>query len=76
MAPQPLIRVRDLTARYGEATILENITMDVFQGEILVLLGGSGCGKSTLLRHLIGLNPPYSGTIHVDGCGHHRVQRQ
>ncbi|MBI9086768.1 MAG: ATP-binding cassette domain-containing protein [Desulfobacterales bacterium] len=62
-----LIEVRNLTARYGDTTILEGVGMEVYRGEILVILGGSGCGKSTLLRHLIGLNVPHAGTIRIDG---------
>jgi phospholipid/cholesterol/gamma-HCH transport system ATP-binding protein len=64
---QPIIQVRDLTARYGEETILEGVSFDVFEGEVFVILGGSGCGKSTLLKHLIGLIRPYSGQVIIDG---------
>jgi phospholipid/cholesterol/gamma-HCH transport system ATP-binding protein len=67
MDRQPIIQVRDLTARYGEETILEGISFDVFEGEVFVILGGSGCGKSTLLKHLIGLIRPYSGQVVIDG---------
>ena len=67
MDRQPIIQVRDLVARYGEETILEGISFDVFEGEIFVILGGSGCGKSTLLKHLIGLIRPYSGQVVIDG---------
>lgn len=67
MDRQPIIRVRDLVARYGDETILEGISFDVLEGEIFVILGGSGCGKSTLLKHLIGLIRPYSGQVIIDG---------
>jgi phospholipid/cholesterol/gamma-HCH transport system ATP-binding protein len=67
METQPIIQVRDLTARYGEETILEGVSFDVFEGEIFVILGGSGCGKSTLLKHLVGLIRPYSGQVIIDG---------
>lgn len=67
VARQPIIQVRDLTARYGEETILEGVSFDVFEGEVFVILGGSGCGKSTLLKHLIGLIRPYSGQVIIDG---------
>lgn len=59
----PAIHVEHLTARYGDVTILENISFDIQKGEIFIILGGSGCGKSTLLRHLIGLNRPWEGQI-------------
>ncbi len=67
MDRQPIIRVRDLIARYGEETILEGVSFDVFEGEIFVILGGTGCGKSTLLKHLIGLIRPYAGQVLIDG---------
>lgn len=62
-----LIEVRDLEARYGEEPVLQNVSMDVYKGEILAVIGGSGCGKTTLLRHLVGLNPPHTGRISIDG---------
>ena len=67
MGRQAIIKVRNLVARYGEVTILDDITFDVYEGEIFVILGGSGCGKSTLLKHLIGLIRPYSGRVTIDG---------
>ena len=56
-----VIQVKDLVAKYGEDTILDGISFDVYEGEVFGVLGGSGCGKSTLLKHLIGLLQPYSG---------------
>ncbi|MGH8800833.1 MAG: ABC transporter ATP-binding protein [Casimicrobiaceae bacterium] len=63
----PIIRVRDVAAGYGETTILEHVSFDVRRGEIFVILGGSGSGKSTLLNHMIGLTPPLAGSILIDG---------
>ena len=67
MEKESIIQVRNLTARYGDETILDNISFDVFEGEILVILGGSGCGKSTLLKHMAGLLTPSSGIVRIDG---------
>ncbi len=67
MENNAIIKVRNLIARYGEDVILDQVSFDVFYGEILVILGGSGCGKSTLLRHMIGLNIPFSGNVFIDG---------
>ena len=66
-AKTPIIQVENLTARYGDRTIFQNVNFDVPKGEILVVLGGSGCGKSTLLRHMVGLNEPYTGKVLIDG---------
>ena len=67
MEKQVVINVKNLVAQYGDDVILDNISFDVFEGEILVVLGSSGCGKSTLLRHMIGLDKPFSGNIIIDG---------
>jgi len=68
MTREAVIRVRNLTAGYGEdAVILRDISFDVYEGEIFVILGGSGCGKSTLLKHLIGLIRPMAGDVVIDG---------
>ncbi len=64
---EPIIDVVNLTARYDEETILENVSFQVFPGEMFMILGGSGCGKSTLLKHIIGLLKPFSGKIFVEG---------
>ena len=62
-----VIQVKDLEARYGDATVLNHITFDIGRGELLAIIGGSGCGKTTLLRHLVGLIPPAAGQITIDG---------
>ncbi len=64
---EPVIAVEELTARFGEETILEDVSFEVRRGEILCLVGGSGCGKSTLLKHMIGLIRPAAGKVFVGG---------
>jgi phospholipid/cholesterol/gamma-HCH transport system ATP-binding protein len=64
---KPVIRIQGLVARYGDATILDNVNLDLHAGQITVVVGGSGCGKSTLLKHIIGLYKPWAGTIEMDG---------
>ena len=63
----PIIRVEHCTAAYGGVVILNDISFEVYPGEVFVILGGSGCGKSTLLKHMIGLYRPVSGRILIDG---------
>ena len=60
---QACIRVDNLTMAYGSFLIQKDLTFDVRQGDIFIIMGGSGCGKSTLLRHLIGLQKPASGDV-------------
>jgi phospholipid/cholesterol/gamma-HCH transport system ATP-binding protein len=62
-----IIEVRGLTAAYGDEVILKDISFEVHQGEVFVILGGSGCGKSTLLKHLIGLYPLAAGEVLIGG---------
>jgi phospholipid/cholesterol/gamma-HCH transport system ATP-binding protein len=62
-----VIQVRDLEARYGDTTILKDVTFDIHAGEIVAIIGGSGCGKTTLLRHMVGLNHPQGGSVVIDG---------
>jgi phospholipid/cholesterol/gamma-HCH transport system ATP-binding protein len=64
---EPVIRVRDLAARFGGNTVFEHVSFEVRRGEVFVILGGSGCGKSTLLKHMIGLYPPAEGTVEILG---------
>jgi phospholipid/cholesterol/gamma-HCH transport system ATP-binding protein len=63
----PRIQVVDLTMAYGDFVIQRDLTFDVAQGEVFIIMGGSGCGKSTLLRHLIGLIRPAKGDVVYDG---------
>lgn len=67
MTRNTVIQVKDLIAKYGDDTVLDRISFDVYEGEIFAVLGGSGSGKSTLLKHLIGLLPPHSGQVIIDG---------
>jgi phospholipid/cholesterol/gamma-HCH transport system ATP-binding protein len=64
---ETVIRVEDLTAGYGDVVIIDNINFEVKAGEVFIILGGSGCGKSTLLKHMIGLLPPVSGEVFIEG---------
>ncbi len=64
---QPIITVENLTAAYEDNVILEDISFEIFPGEVFIVLGGSGCGKSTLLKHMIGLYKPLVGRIVIEG---------
>jgi len=67
MKTEPLIQVRNLVQKIGAQEILRNLSIDVMDGETIVLLGKSGGGKSVFLRHLIGLMHPLSGSIIFEG---------
>jgi len=63
---KPIIVVDHLTSGYGKNIILKDVNLQVFPGEILVVLGESGCGKSTLMKNMIGINPPISGQVTIN----------
>ncbi|HTR58140.1 MAG TPA: ATP-binding cassette domain-containing protein [Casimicrobiaceae bacterium] len=67
MAANPIIRVENLSAGYGDDVLLRDVNFTVARGEVFVILGGSGSGKSTLLKHMIGLYEPMSGRVLIDG---------
>ena len=64
---KPLVQIKGLTKKFGDIIAVDNVDLDIYQGELFCLLGGSGCGKSTLLRMLAGFEYPEAGTIEIDG---------
>ena len=64
---QKAIQVSNLVTHYGTKRILNNVSLDVNEGEVMVIMGGSGSGKSSLLRYMLGLNKPTSGNIKLLG---------
>ena len=64
---RPFISINNVSKNFGSFTAVDNITLDIYKGELFGLLGGSGCGKTTLLRMLAGFETPTSGTISIDG---------
>jgi len=65
---EPLVRIKNVTKKFGEFTAVDNVDLDIYRGELFCLLGGSGCGKTTLLRMLAGFETPSSGQILIDGA--------
>ena len=61
------IEIKDLTLSFGDLKVLENLDLDIDDGEFLVLLGASGCGKSTLLNCIAGLLDITEGQIFIKG---------
>jgi len=62
-----LLRLRDVDTYYGEIHILQQISLEVGQGELVCLLGGNASGKSTTLKTILGLVRPRAGVVELDG---------
>jgi putrescine transport system ATP-binding protein len=64
---RPLLRIEDLSKRFGGSAAVDQLSLDIYQGEFFALLGPSGCGKTTLLRLIAGFERPDLGRILLDG---------
>jgi len=62
-----LLRLRDIDTYYGEIHILQGVSLEVDEGELVCLLGGNASGKSTTLKTIIGIVRPRHGTVEFDG---------
>ena len=60
---QKLIEIKDVTAGYGNKTVLKDVSLDVLEGDFLGIIGPNGGGKTTLLKVILGLLQPNSGTL-------------
>lgn len=61
------VRLVDVTKRHKHGVVLDAVSLDIWQGEFVALLGGSGSGKTTLLRIIAGLDVPETGQVWIDG---------
>jgi putrescine transport system ATP-binding protein len=67
-AARPLLRFDHVSRRFGGFAAVDDLSLDIFEGEFFALLGPSGCGKTTLLRMLAGFETPDAGRIVLDGA--------
>ncbi len=65
--PRPLLRIEGLSKRFGGFAAVDQLSLDIYEGEFFALLGPSGCGKTTLLRLIAGFERPNAGRILLDG---------
>jgi D-xylose transport system ATP-binding protein len=63
----PLVEMRDIRVSFGGVHAVDHVTVDLFAGEVVGLVGGNGAGKSTLMKALSGAHPPDDGEIFVNG---------
>ena len=64
---KPFIQLENVSKHFDGFPAVNNVSLDIYQGELFSILGGSGCGKTTLLRILAGFEQPDSGRILIDG---------
>ena len=62
------IHIENISKHFGDFVAVDNVHLEIGQGELFSILGGSGCGKTTLLRMLAGFEIPTSGVIEIDGA--------
>lgn len=67
MQKEKLLEIKNICKDYGNGPILQDVSLDIEKGEVVVIIGPSGCGKSTLLRCINGLEEIQSGEILLDG---------
>lgn len=71
MAQQPLISLKNVSKSFGAVRVIHDVTVDVYPGQVQVLLGENGAGKSTLIKMMAGVYQPDAGQILVDGLAVH-----
>ena len=71
-----MIRLVDVHKAFGPKRVLEGFTLDVIEGETMVIIGYSGTGKSVAIKHIVGLLEPDSGQVSVDGLEVPRLSRR
>ncbi|WP_430505835.1 ABC transporter ATP-binding protein [Haloparvum sp. PAK95] len=62
-----LLSIEDVHAYYGESHVLQGVSLDVDEGEVVALIGRNGVGKTTTIRSILGLTPPREGTVRIHG---------
>lgn len=75
-----MLRIESIQTRYGDSQALFGVSLDIHESEVVTLLGRNGMGKSTTVRSIMGLTPPFAGSIllddqHIEGLPSYRIAR-
>ena len=62
-----MLKLNDISTRYGEIQILRKVNLEIQQGELVCLLGGNACGKSTTMKAILGIVNPFEGSVEFEG---------
>ncbi len=63
-----IVDINNFVMKFGNATVIDGLSFSVMRGETFGLLGSNGSGKTTTIRALLGIYPPTSGSLHIDGA--------
>ena len=74
MSDSPVLSLRDVDVYYGEVQALFGISLDVYEKEIVSIIGSNGAGKTTTMRSIMGLRIPKNGTINLPGKGYYQAE--
>ena len=66
MKDNVIVKLENVTKKFGNTTVIDNVSLDIYEGEFITLLGPSGCGKTTILRMISGLEMVTSGKVYID----------
>ncbi|MGH8862656.1 MAG: ATP-binding cassette domain-containing protein, partial [Jatrophihabitantaceae bacterium] len=66
-SPEPVVRARQVSLRFGERVLWDDLSFDLHQGEFMAVLGPNGTGKTSLVRILLGLLAPSAATVSGSG---------
>ncbi|MTC25511.1 ATP-binding cassette domain-containing protein, partial [Providencia alcalifaciens] len=67
MTQKSFVELKNITKRFGDNTVIDDLSLSIPQGSMVTLLGPSGCGKTTVLRLVAGLEKPTEGRMFIDG---------
>src|SRR6266511_512492 len=64
---QLLVRMRGIAKRFGSTAVLQDVDLEIYAGEVLILAGENGAGKSTLIKILGGVHTDFEGSVEIEG---------
>jgi branched-chain amino acid transport system ATP-binding protein len=74
--PDPILALKDIRVRYGGLPVINGLSLEVFPGELVCVVGTNGSGKSTILRAVMGTQPAFEGEIRFEGQPIHHLNTE